>query len=977
MKKPSINSLKHFIRAACQGTPMMEAGQLACTVLFEGLSPVNKARRAIRNILPVPPGGWDAPAQTPDGKPVISQNGNELSWNLKMEAAIRDEFFHSGDIAEKFEPGVARIAYQDLHLWPENVADFRQQHPAPRTDRIPSLKAILRMLTGAHQDDFDGDLNGLPFDTLEQNYGTHKNRNSDEYNEGSGIEDTGESKYRIVHVKNFEESEQYANMFPNDSTRWCICRSRQYWNQYTRKGQNTAYYLIAPDAEDIPAVPGENCPLDRYGLSMIGIMIDPEGGIDHCCCRWNYAHGATDGILNRKQIEELIGRPLDKACPHLEPDDSDSELTIGAVIAKIKNGIDPMEAWTTSGFTRTDHTVWDGTAVIFTHPHVDNDGYETTSETIVNAKTLLPMFNFELTDWHTIDNNVMWGTYKSDETDYYGEDVYNDVLLRRDGYCNDLATSDYENSDYVAFYQSRIDHIRKIEGLPGLYLLSLDNTRECDFPYAIIDSEGNSKIGMHSDIEVYPASQLICCDLDSDYVFDQNNNGGDGGIAVYHYDESGNLKELIGRNSTSDTLDFIGSTTFKIAPDPEHPEKRSGHDINILYVDDQAAYTIIGGEEKLLFDEDVNNTEEVTLKGTSDAIYKLTREVSTDDGYDDEDVLYDLSQNRILATGLKDMDSEGMYTDSKGFRNQYGINGPILQKSYCGIKEISVGKHCAAGNDFYVCSESPDSDDAIYINQDTNEPVYDHPIPFDSIPVTKDLYISPLQDDADGRHKYAYFSAKDGQQTSEPFLKVRIDSGTACTTVTTKAETSRNANDGEVKIIDLATGHEYPFTLRDLSLKFFVNWPGIKEKAVQKFKEVTGATDDNDSRNSTYIYILHNADDDTRALAACCRGVWVFSDIGWKKELSVSNNSSLVYWTDAETGRYIVYDLSNGESIDFHSCKNAAFFVRKFMETQGCRATSEDFALATKKYEMDHPGKTWMDWIKEYEQNEGKEYGPR
>ena len=972
MKKPSINSLKHFIRATCQGTPMMEAGQLACTVLFEGLSPVNKARRAIRSILPVPPGGWDAPAKTPDGKPVISQNGNELSWNLKMEAAIRDEFFHSGDIAEKFEPGVARMAYQDLHLWPENVADFRQQQPAPRTDRIPSLKAILRMLTGAHQDDFDGDLNGLSFDTLEQNYGTHKNRNSDDYNEGSGIEDTGESKYRIVRVKNFEESEQYAHMFPDDSTRWCICRSRQYWNQYTRRGQNTAYYLIAPDAEDIPAVPGENCPLDRYGLSMIGIMIDPEGGIDHCCCRWNYAHGATDGILNRKQIEELIGRPLDKACPHLEPDDSDSELTVAAVIEKIKNGMDPMEAWTTSGFTRTDNTLWDGTAVIFKHPHVDNDGYETTFETIANAKTLTPMFSFELADWDIIDDNLIWGKYRTGETDYYGEDVYNDALLRRDGYCVDLATSDYDNSDYVIFWQSRIDYIHKIDDLPGLYLLKQDNTRDCDFPYAIIDSEGNSKVHLHNEIAIYPASHLICCDLESDYVFDQNDNGGDGGTAVYHYDESGNLKEYIGQDSTSDTLDFISSTTFRIAPDPNHPEKKSGEDINIIYVDDGAIYTIIGGIEKLLLNENVTSTERVTLKNTSDDIYKITRDAETEDGYEDEDVLYDLSQDKILATGLKEMDSEGMYTDSEGFRNKYGINGPILKKGYRHIEERVVQKACAAGDSFYVCAESPDADEAIFIDQETNEPVYDHPIPKDAIPVTKDLYLAPLPDEADGSHKYAYFSAQDGRQTSEPFVHARIDSGTACTAVTSKKATSRNADDGMFKIIDLATGKDYPFTLSDMSLVPSIIWPGIKEKAVRKFKEVTGETG-GDNLNSTYIYVLTNANDKTRTIAACCRGVWVFSDIGWQHNLATNYGTSMLNWIDSTTKRFIIYDLATNKSIDFNSYDNAMFFIRKFIASQN----SDEFALATKKYEMEHPGKTWMDWVKEYEQNEGKEYGPR
>jgi hypothetical protein len=571
---------------------------------------------------------------------------------------------------------------------------------------------------------------------------------------------------------------------------------------------------------------------------------------------------------------------------------------------------------------------------------------------------------------------LIWGKYKSGETDYYGEDVYIDVLLRRDGYCVDLATSDAENSDYVAFYQSRVDYIHKIDGLPGLYLLRLDDTRECDFNYAIIDSEGNSQVHMHNEIAIYPASHLICCDLDSDYVYDNNVYGEDGGVAVYHYDESGNLKEYIGTNSTSNTLDYLGSTTFSIAPDPKHPEKKSGEDINIIYVDDGAIYTIIGGIEKLLFNENVTSTEKVTLKNTSDDIYRITRDAETEDGYEDEDVLYDLSQDKILATGLKEMDSEGMYTDSEGFRNKYGINGPILKKGYRHIEERVIQKSCAAGDSFYVCAESPDADEAIFIDQETNEPVYDHPVPKDAVPVTKDLYIAPLPDEADGSHKYAYFSAKDGQQTSEPFIKVRIDSGTACTAVTSKMETSRNANDGTTKIIDLATGKDYPFTLSDMSLTFFFNWPGIKAKAVQKFEEVTGEPGD-DAKNSTYIYILSNANDDTRTIAACCRGVWVFSDIGWKPKLAANKNSSLLTWIDDTTKRYIVYDIATNKSIDFNSNNNAVFFLRRFVDSQGYGLSSENFALATKKYEMEHPDKTWMDWVKEYEQNEGKEYGPR
>lgn len=977
MKSRNINSLKHCIRVACQGMPMAEAGQIACTALFEGLSPVNKARRAIRNILPVPPGGWDSPAQTPEGNDVVSLNGNVLSWNMKMEAFIRDEFFHSGEVAPKFEPGVARMAYRDLHLWPEDVADFRQQRPAARTDRIPSLKAILRMLTGAHQEDFDGDLNGLSFDELERNYGTHRNRNSDDYNEGSGMVDTGESRYRIVHVKNFNESQQFADYFPDNSTRWCICRKKHYWNQYTRKGQNTAYFLISPDAEDIPAVPGENCPLDRYGLSMIGIMIDPDGGLDHCCCRWNYAHGATDGILNRKQIEELIGRPLDKACPHLEPDGSGT-FTISHVLERIARGMDPREAWKSCGYKLTERTVFAGAALVATHSHDDEED-DDTYYAFVNAFDFKPVTETEFTSYHEIDEKVLWGTYKSDETDEYGEDVYTDVLLGKDGGFIELATTDEAIAEYVKFYEGRVDSISAIDGLPGIYLLELDTHRGYDvnFPCTLIDSSGSSIVGMHNNIDVYPRSRLICCDLDSDYVCD-GDYGIDGGTAVYRYDESGNRKELIGDNSTSEKLDFIGYTAFKVPANPESHDDKLVEDINILYVDDGTAYTIIGGEEKMLFAETVLETREVVIKGTTDTIYRITREIPADvsEEEDEEDVLYDINQNRIIATGLKNMDDSGMYTDSEGLRNQYGINGPMLKKGYRHIDPVYVGKDCPAGNDFFKCKDSPDAPGAIFIDQDTREPVYDHPIPETAIPVTKDLYIDRLPTETDEyNRKYAYFSAHDGHRTSEPFDSVCIlGYGTACSMV--NVEGDGKEKDKYKRIIDFATGKEYPFTIKDLSVTFEINCPGIKEKCRKRFSEVTGLPEDA-PKTDIYIYILSNAMDDTRTMAACCRGVWVFSDIGWKNNLGYSRHTSLVQWTDPDTGRYIVHDMSTGREIDFNSPHNATFYLARFLESQGMKITGENFNLAAKKYEEDYPGKTWMDWIIDYSQNGGNEYGPR
>jgi len=40
---------------------------------------------------------------------------------------------------------------------------------------------------------------------------------------------------------------------------------------------------------------------------MLAISVDTQGNLNTCTCRWNHDNGGNDGILNKNQIESLLG----------------------------------------------------------------------------------------------------------------------------------------------------------------------------------------------------------------------------------------------------------------------------------------------------------------------------------------------------------------------------------------------------------------------------------------------------------------------------------------------------------------------------------------------------------------------------------------------------------------------------------------------------------------------------------------------
>jgi hypothetical protein len=121
-----MQSVSKIVYESVSSANMRKAINTAYTALFEGLTPQQKTRRAIRQSLPTSPGGWDAPAVSESGTPLrTSENSRPMSFAECLEYNVRNMFFHDGGRSNpKFEPGVARIAYTELGLWPESLVDW-------------------------------------------------------------------------------------------------------------------------------------------------------------------------------------------------------------------------------------------------------------------------------------------------------------------------------------------------------------------------------------------------------------------------------------------------------------------------------------------------------------------------------------------------------------------------------------------------------------------------------------------------------------------------------------------------------------------------------------------------------------------------------------------------------------------------------------------------------------------------------------
>lgn len=320
---------------------MRTAINRAYGALFEGLSPPQKTRRALRQMLPEPPGGWESPALDTSGNPLLTAEHARLMSNAEcLEYSIRNMFFHDGGRTDpKFEPGVARIAYTELGVWPNDLGDWRGGQKEPEWKKVKEFAWILRNISESHSDDYSFDLNGMSFDELATRF-AHGSAGGGAVNDeadGSGC------RYNVTWIPNFATAQEYLK-YTEETQPWCLTKDRAQWDRYMKGNTVKMYICTRPGFESVPGVPGKNCPLDDYGLSMIGVSVNPDGSLDTCCTRWNHLHGGSDMAMDEEQLCKVLNvRQLSDVCPPYTEDEI--ERRTSAPITQAMAIINNPDSW--------------------------------------------------------------------------------------------------------------------------------------------------------------------------------------------------------------------------------------------------------------------------------------------------------------------------------------------------------------------------------------------------------------------------------------------------------------------------------------------------------------------------------------------------------------------------------------------------------------------------------------------------------
>ena len=203
---------------------------------------------------------------------------------------------------------------------------------------IGNLNTTLKYVASdAHINEYDRNLNGMSAQDLIDRFASNVEMDlENDRNEVGSMEFNGKSEYDIVRIDSFEQASEYSKY-----TSWCVTHYENMFNSYTNEGFNQFYFCLKNGFEQVPQDEGENCPLDEYGLSMIAVCVNENGGLNTCTCRWNHDNGGNDNIMNTKQISEVIGMNFYDI---FKPNNKWNEMVENA-LQRLSNGEDPEDVF--------------------------------------------------------------------------------------------------------------------------------------------------------------------------------------------------------------------------------------------------------------------------------------------------------------------------------------------------------------------------------------------------------------------------------------------------------------------------------------------------------------------------------------------------------------------------------------------------------------------------------------------------------
>ena len=169
---------------------------------------------------------------------------------------------------------------------------------------ISVINSTLKLLT-AHLNEYDRNLNGLSAEELISKFKQARENNVKKEKQEINRIKFGTSDYEIVRIDSFNDAKKYYT-YTNPNSRWCLTHIENMYNSYTCDGFNQIYFCLRHGFEDVKPVVGENAPLDKYGLSMLSIIVNEEGELAFCTTRWNHTNGGDDSAMDAVEISKVV-----------------------------------------------------------------------------------------------------------------------------------------------------------------------------------------------------------------------------------------------------------------------------------------------------------------------------------------------------------------------------------------------------------------------------------------------------------------------------------------------------------------------------------------------------------------------------------------------------------------------------------------------------------------------------------------------
>ena len=108
--------------------------------------------------------------------------------------------------------------------------------------------------------------------------------------------------YWVHEIKKYSDAREYF-----ESVGWCIVVSEKLFNDYTSNGSRF-FFCENEGCWDVPCQPGENYPIDNYGLSLLAVEIGADNRIRSITTRWN----DTVDYVSETRLRKFLGDEFEK-----------------------------------------------------------------------------------------------------------------------------------------------------------------------------------------------------------------------------------------------------------------------------------------------------------------------------------------------------------------------------------------------------------------------------------------------------------------------------------------------------------------------------------------------------------------------------------------------------------------------------------------------------------------------------------------